>query len=366
MDAAQQQRLDELAYMAEEFSTAPTLADMPRRTLADKDAAGPTSAHVIEEIHTPLNFAYTTFTTGSTAFQNIVGVTWSELPERAAAGAAALRRAGACEGDSVLLCYGPLGNVFSREAFEEAGVRPQFLTHSSRDAFLVALCRERPALVVGESSFLRASLEDAKKLGVWDLVPEGLHLLCAGTPLDLELLPIATEKGAVVHDLYGCQEFGWLVMDGSPLRDDLTLVGDSDREGWATLAVGGLPTGDSFPVGGGGHVLDPAGPIHTYSRQRTMPELEVVVRSCTAQSAMTLERACRSILRIKGRVVRVSPDVVVGAPSNVLELMGAWPDLRSVAVIDDPAKSVLFSRLLEAQERYQAMSKSDPLWTKGR
>ena len=266
----------------------------------------------------------------------------------------------------MLLCYAPLGNVFSRGAFERAQVRPVFLSRSSRDAFLVALCRERPRVVVGESSFLRASLEDAKKLGVWDAVPEGVHLLCAGTPLDLELLPIAEEKGAVVHDLYGCQEFGWLVMDGAPLRDDLTLVADPQREGWAMLVAGGLPTGDSFPVGGTGHVLNPAGIIHTYSRKRTTPELEVVVQACTAQSALTLERACRSILRIKGRIVRMAPDVVVGAPANELALMSAWPENRMVAVIDDPEKTVLFARLLEAQERYQATSKSDPLWTKGR
>ncbi len=366
MDAAQQLRLDEFVRLTEEFSTAPTLAAMARRTLADKDAAGPTSAHVIEEIHTPLNLAYTTFTTGSTAFQNIVGVTWPELPERAAAGAAALRRAGARPGDAVLLCYGPLGNVFSRGAFEEAGVRPQFLAHSSRDSFLAALCQDRPALVVGESSFLRASLEDAKKLGLWDLVPEGASLLCAGTPLDLELIPVAAEKGAAVHDLYGCQEFGWLVMDGVPLRDDLTLVPEAARDGWATLAVGGLPTGDSFPVGGAGHRLNPAGPICTYARRRTAPELEVVVRACTAQSAMTLERACRTILRTKGRIVRPAPAVQMGAAANTLELMAAWPDNASVAVIDDPAKTVLFARLLEAQEQYQATAKSDPLWTKGR
>lgn len=252
MGTAQQQVLEELARLTEEFSTAPSLDAMPRRTLADKDVAGPTSAHVIEEIHTPLNFAYTTFTTGSTAFQNIVGVTWPELPERAAAGARALRRAGACPGDRVLLCYAPLGNVFSRGAFEGASVEPIFLPHSSRDAFLVALCREKPRVVVGESSFLRVALEDAKKLGIWEAIPEGVHLLCAGTPLDMELLPLAEECGIGVHDLYGCQEFGWLVMDGAPLRDDLTLVPDAEREGWAILVAGGLPTGDSFPMGGSG------------------------------------------------------------------------------------------------------------------
>lgn len=366
MGTAQQQVLEELARLTEEFSTAPSLDAMPRRTLADKDVAGPTSAHVIEEIHTPLNFAYTTFTTGSTAFQNIVGVTWPELPERAAAGARALRRAGACPGDRVLLCYAPLGNVFSRGAFDGASVEPIFLPHSSRDAFLVALCREKPRVVVGESSFLRVALEDAKKLGIWEAIPEGVHLLCAGTPLDMELLPLAEECGIGVHDLYGCQEFGWLVMDGAPLRDDLTLVPDAEREGWAILVAGGLPTGDSFPMGGAGHVLNADGPIHTYARQRTTPELEVVVRACTAQSEMTLERACRSILRIKGRIVRPAPGVRIAAETNELALVEAWPSGRSVAVVGDQEKTKLFDCLLEAQEQYQATAKSDPLWMKGR
>ncbi|MFQ9936695.1 MAG: hypothetical protein ACLRXQ_12685 [Phascolarctobacterium faecium] len=43
--------------------------------MADKGIAGPTAAHVIEDVHTPLNLAYLTFTTGTSAFQNIV-----ELP----------------------------------------------------------------------------------------------------------------------------------------------------------------------------------------------------------------------------------------------------------------------------------------------
>ncbi len=366
MDIASQQLLDEFALMADEFSTAPSLDEVPRRTLADKGVAGPTSAHVIEEIHTPLNLAYTTFTTGSTAFQNIVGVTWPELEMRAEAGAEALRRAQVAPGEGVLLCYAPLGNVFSCGAFEIAGARPLFLSRSSRDAFLVALCRERPRVVVGESSFLRASLEDAKKLGLWETVPEGVHFLCAGTPLDLELLPVAEEKGIVVHDLYGCQEFGWLALDGVPLRGDLSLVEQPGREGWALLAAGGLPTGDSFPVGGEGHVLNSAGTIVSYARRRTMPELEVVVRACTAASPVTLERACRTILRIKGRIVRMAPDVQMGAAANVLELMEAWPGNQTVAVIDEVAKTVLFSQLLAAQEQLQGSSKNDPLWIKGR
>ena len=45
------------------------------------------AAHVIEEIYTPLNFAGMTFTTGTTAFQTPVGITWTELSGREAAGA---------------------------------------------------------------------------------------------------------------------------------------------------------------------------------------------------------------------------------------------------------------------------------------
>ena len=122
-----QQILDDMALMVSQYSTAPSFADMPRRTLSDKMVAGPTSAHVIEEVHAPLNIAYTTFTTGSTAFQNIVGVTYTELPARAAAGKAALVRAGATAGDKLLVCYPPLINVFSRGAFNDSGVEPLFL-----------------------------------------------------------------------------------------------------------------------------------------------------------------------------------------------------------------------------------------------
>lgn len=66
---------------------------MPRKTLADKGIAGPTAAHTIEEVHTPLNLAYLT-TTGSSAFQNIVGITFAELPARVKASFTVLERAG--------------------------------------------------------------------------------------------------------------------------------------------------------------------------------------------------------------------------------------------------------------------------------
>ena len=355
--------LEQMAEAVDEFSTAPSFAEMPRRALEDKLAAGPTSAHVIEEVHTPLNVAYVTFTTGSTAFQNIVGVTHEELPERVAAGVAALERVGAQAGEDLLVCYPPLVNVFSRQVFDDTAVRPRFLSHSSRDAFLVALCRDRPRLVIGESSFLRAALEDAKRLGLWDLVPRGLVLFASGTPLDLELLETARALDASVHDLYGCQEFGWIAMDGEPLRDDLSLL--PEGEGRLALAVGGLPTGDSFPASGR-HVLGGEGSLPTYARQRTRCEHDVVVKASTARSAMTVERAARSILRIKGRVVRVDPELETGAVANVLELRPATGFEGSSHLIDDPRKTVLFARLLEAQERFQSQSKSDPVWMKRR
>ena len=135
-----------------EFGTGPLLAEMPRRTLADKGIAGPTAAHVIEELHTPLNLAYTTFTTGTTAFQTPVGVTWQELPDRAAAGVRALERCGVPRGAELLVTYPPLVNVFSRQALEEYGSKARFILRPSRDALLAELVHtlaDRGAGVVG-------------------------------------------------------------------------------------------------------------------------------------------------------------------------------------------------------------------------
>ena len=49
-----------LEWLVDAQQGIPTLAEMPRRTLSDKGIAGPTAAHVIEEIHTPLNLALVT------------------------------------------------------------------------------------------------------------------------------------------------------------------------------------------------------------------------------------------------------------------------------------------------------------------
>ena len=104
--------LAEIASMVKDFGSAPTFAEMPRKTLADKGIAGPTAAHTIEEVHTPLNLAYLTFTTGSSAFQNIVGITFAELPARVKASFTVLERAGLKAGDRVLVTYPPSGKCF--------------------------------------------------------------------------------------------------------------------------------------------------------------------------------------------------------------------------------------------------------------
>ena len=310
--------LQEISLLVEDFGSAPKLEEMPKRTLADKGIAGPTAAHVIEDVHTPLNLAYLTFTTGTSAFQNIVGVTYAELPARIRASVKIL-------GDKLLVTYPPLVNVFSGQALKDFGLKWSFLVRSSRDAFLAALYKERPAAVVGESAFLRAALTDAKNMGVAEDLPKGVKLLTAGTPLDLELLPVAQELlQAEVHDLYGCQEIGWLAMDGIPVRDDIELTPAAIRGGqqYYELIAGGLPMGDSFPCSESGHVCNKAGKIITYRRERTYPEYEVIVKATTLASAVTLNRVARSILRIKGRIVKVSPEVQVNAEQTILELRG--------------------------------------------
>lgn len=366
--------LDELEIMVDDFGTAPTLETVERRTLADKGIAGATAAHVIEEIHTPYNLAFLSFTTGSTAFQNIVGVTHAELPERAKASLKAFQLANVLTGSHILVSYAPLVNVFPVAALLQHKLTWNFPRRSSRDAFILSLCKDKPAVVLGESSFIRAALSDACSLGLDDEIPRDIIVFTAGTTLDLELLQIAEKFGWRVHDLYGCQEFGWLTLDGIPLRDDISLIPSPHHELYREVVVGGLPMGDSFPVSTSGHVcrLDgqPAGEIITYRRQRTHPEYEVYVAATSLGSAETVGRAARTILRIKGRVVKVRPDVLLNAPATVLELMpgvaerGCCPDVA--AVITGPEKTLMFDLMVQAQLDLQRTAKTDPTWHKTR
>lgn len=360
--------------MVEEFATAPTLATVDRRTLADKGIAGATAAHVIEEVHTPYNLAYLSFTTGSTAFQNIVGVTHAELPERAKASLKAFELAVVPRSSHVLVAYAPLINVFPAAALQQFDLTWSFPRRSSRDAFILALCQDQPGVVLGESSFIRASLVEAVTLGVAELVPRNLIVFTAGTTLDLELLTVAERFGWQVHDLYGCQEFGWLTLDGIALRSDIGLIPSAHQEHYSELVVGGLPMGDSFPVSPSGHVCRlqgvPPGKIITYRRQRTHPEYEVYVAATTLGSAETIGRVARTILRIKGRVVKVRPDVRLEAPATVLELVpgvavrGLCPEVA--ATFTGPEQTRMFDLMVQAQIDLQQTAKTDPTWHKTR
>jgi hypothetical protein len=265
-------------------------------------------------------------------------------------------------------------NVFPAAALLEHGLTWSFPLRSSRDAFLLALCSERPQLVVGESSFLRASLVDACALGLEDDIPREVIVFTAGTTLDLELLPIAERFGWQVHDIYGCQEFGWLTLNGIPLRDDISLIPSPQQANYHELVVGGLPMGDSFPVSPSGHVCRlpgvPAGEIITYRRQRTHPEYEVYVTASTLSSAETLGRVARTILRIKGRVVKVRPEVQLEAPATVLELAPAVAPRGHCPVVAvtlvGPVKTRMFELMIQAQLDLQQTAKTDPTWHKTR
>lgn len=359
--------LSEMSMLVEEFGSAPKIEEMPQRTLLDKGIYGPTAAHVLEQVHTPLNLAYLTFTTGSSAFQNIVGITYAELEERSLASKKALNMAGVYSGDKILFTYPPLVNVFSKQALDEYGLNWTFLKRSSRDAFLVALYEEQPRVVVGESSFLRVAIEDAKAIGVLESLPRELIFLTAGTPLDLELLEVVDKylPSSKVHDLYGCQEFGWLALNGVLLREDISLVpACGSGQGEYEVLVGGLPMGDCFPVATSGHICDGKGKLITYRRKRSYPEYEVLVRQTILNSQATVERTARTILRIKSRVVKVAPDIVTGAEHTVLELIPAMGSSELCIKICGPEKTAMFDSLLRAQLEYQQSSKADPVWIK--
>lgn len=206
-------------------------------------------------------------------------------------------------------------------------------------------------------------------MGIAEYLPRKMIVLVAGTPLDLELPGVASEVlDAKVYDLYGCQEFGWLTVDGVPVREDLSLVpspvaGASMFE----VVVGGLPMGDTFPVAESGHVSNRAGKIITYRRERTTPEYEVIVKETPLSSAVTIGRTARTILRIKGRVVKVDPQVKTSAPHTVLELRpGDGTLLDSPIMIHGPKLTDMFDDLIKAQLDYQQTSKSDPVWSKKR
>ena len=355
--------LDDLKYFLDNFESAPTFEQMPRRTLNDKGAAGPTGAHFIEEIHTPLNLAYISVTTGTTAFQNITGVTHNELNARIEAGKKALKQSGLKRGDSILITYPPLVNVFCKDALEDYDIL--FLERSCRDAMLFALIKEKPKAILGESSFMRAGLEDMIKIDLLKQLSKETSFIAAGTPLDTSFPALVNENGlGKVHDLYGCQEFGWLALDGIPLRSDISLIPANEKEGYYHFVVGGLPTGDCFPIIAKGHICgDGDGDIITYSCIRSKSEAEPMITHSTARSADTVYSLARTILRIKGRVMRVSPELVTDTSATRIIYPISGKESFEVAGTE---KTTLFDALMDAQLDYQSQGKTDPVWLKDR
>lgn len=355
-------KITQLREFVSDVGTSPTLLEMKRRGLYEKGIDGPTGAHIIEEIHVPLNFAYITATTGSSAFQNLVGVTWKEIPDRVKAAEKLFELASIPRGCRMLVTYPPLVSVFSKKALDELGVEVEFMLRSERAAFILAVCEKQPDVIVGESSFLKAALHDAKRMDMLDLFPEGLIFLAAGTPLDLELLDaVELLQGGCVHDLYGCQEFGFLTLDGIPLRDDLSLL--ERKAGYFDLFAGGLPTGDCFAVSEKGHVCNREGKIITYTRIRQDTDCMTVILGTTVRSQDTVRRLVKTILRIKARIVCVDSSVELGADCTRLLIQNG--EGRQM-ILKGPVKTRMFDRLMDAQKEYQAMEKTDPAWSKTR
>ena len=161
------------------------------------------------------------------------------------------------------------------------------------------------------------------------------------------------------------------MLDGIPLREDISLVPAPQGGDWREAIVGGLPTGDSFPVAAGGHLCNPQGKIQTWKRQRTTPEYDMVVMATTARHREIVERTARTILRIKGRVCHVSTQLITEATATHIRL---WPKAvpgectAGVAPIDiiGPQATAQFDALLQSQRDLQRQAKNDPAWCKAR
>ena len=72
-------------------------------------------------------------------------------------------------------------------------------------------------------------------------------------------------------------------------------------------------------------------------------------------------------MRIKGRVVRVAPDVIMRADHTVLELIppGFCPAGKvKETIIEGPENTQFFDDMIQAQLDYQQNGKADPVWKK--
>ncbi|MDY2984051.1 MAG: hypothetical protein SOR75_01830 [Synergistes jonesii] len=353
------------------FDSEPTLAEMPRLTLKDKCIDGPAAVHKIEELHTPDNLAFTTFSTGSSALQNVIGVTFPELEGRARATEKVFRMTGIERGCELLVTYPPLVNLFPGSVLKAHGMTVHFLQRSSRGSLLDFLASHKVSALIGESSFILSAMRDAEKLSRPGLFSGGMTLFASGTPLRIELLEEAKKKNISVHDLYGCQEFGWIACDGRAVREDISLIpADGGKGDLFELVVGGLPVGDIVPLSTDGHACCREGNILTYRRRRAEIEFNVIVRESKIASAESVRRAARSITRLKGRRVLVSGSLVTGAARTVLELRKPTEECRSAAeaagsfMICGDEKTETFDAIAEAQLNYQKNHRKSGVWCK--
>jgi hypothetical protein len=70
-------------------------------------------------------------------------------------------------------------------------------------------------------------------------------------------------------------------------------------------------------------------------------------------------------LRIKAKILRVSPNLVLGAPRTLVSVY-PYDKITSDTQIEGPGKTRMLDSLLQAQLEYQSSAKNDPAWFKGR
>ncbi|MCF0248177.1 MAG: hypothetical protein HUJ86_06185, partial [Synergistes sp.] len=235
-------------------------------------------------------------------------------------------------------------------------------------ALLESLNERKPAALIGEPSFIHSTMLDAEKIGCPELFSEETAIIAAGAPMSLNLLEAAEKKDIRVHDLYGCQEFGWIACDGLLLRSDISFVpAGGVKEDLFEVVVGGLPTGDIMPLSQSGHVCCRSGKLITYRRQRASVELNVIVKESTLNSPETVRRTARSITRLKGKNVFVSSTLVTKAARTLLELKRSAEECSVDSegfLISGDEKTEMFDSIARAQLDYQRDHRESGVWNK--
>ena len=206
-----------------------------------------------------------------------------------------------------------------------------------------ATATHRPATAAAPTRSIRSALQEALQSIFMKLLPPIVDGLGYATINDNAFV-LVTEKGRVA----------------APQGGD-----------WREVIVGGLPTGDSFPVATNGHLCNLQGKIQTWKRRRTTPEYDMVVMATTAHHREIVERTARTILRIKGRVCRVSTQLQTQASATHIRLYPVTvpgEEAAKAAPVDiiGPQATSQFDALLAAQRDLQQQAKNDPAWSKQR